>query len=134
MKVQVTIDVPEGWELTDLEPVAIDYDQWFINPDGIVERWDIRSTPSCGKYFRVRRAWQWPAWLEKAAAIAMDESGDWYAYEAVPKRYEGAWDSLDGDLLGMCEFSGILPDFTPPPCDDWTKSLRLNPNRKESTQ
>jgi len=71
----------------------------------------------------VHPAWKWPEWLT-AAAIAMDANGSWRAYASPPIRDERIWTTADVEM----PLDNQLFRFDPPPCDDWTKSLRLNPN------
>ena len=74
------------------------------------------------------KEWVWPAWLT-APWIAMDGNGKWFGYSKEPV-----------DLC--CTFAARVAvqlsdptavNFTPPPCTDWTKSKRQNPNTPART-
>ena len=115
-KIEIEVDIPDGYEFIRYGvPIA---GEFVIYPDDAVMR---SSGVSFGSYIIVREAWKWPPWL-KADYIAMDKEGDWYAHRDRPIRYERFWVTEDNLHLAI----GIL-DFTPPPCDDWTQSLRVRP-------
>ena len=108
--VQVEVEIPDGYELA-CKPINIDP----------VKFKDKKHTDY---RLLLRPAWQWPAWL-KSRWIAMDDDVGWYAFSSRPHMLNNGWG-------GKCEFlDSRLFDFTPPPCDDWTKSLRENPNWRE---
>ena len=119
-KQMVEVEVPDGWEV-------VEYRRPRMGDHYLRAGLGIQMAPCDFEYERiiVRKAWQWPAWL-KAAWIAMDLDGEWYAWSKLPRIacntdhwYDG------GDLQAL---NPELVDFTPPPCDDWRQSLRKNPN------
>lgn len=119
-KQMIEVDVPDGWEAVGYR--APEIGESYLLFDGSVSTVDgvfIYPVPI------LRRSWKWPPWL-KAGWIAMDRNGHWYAYTHEPTPLDIAWSSAGGATWLS---SGALA-FTPPPCDDWTKSLRENPNWK----
>ena len=123
-EVQVTVEIPEGYELADSRMRQVRCRETFLNRRSEVETWREPSNSSC-IFLIVRKAWQWPEWLQ-ARFIAMDESGYWYAYDSPTCDGKSHWRGrVSVPLLPSCL------DFTPPPCDDWKDSLRENPNWKE---
>lgn len=122
--VQVSVELPAGWELADSrmreprqgECFVDDFDPAFVVKSGGSQR---------GPRIIVRRAWVWPAWL-KCAAVARDggSCGQWRAYTVVPTMGETGWNHSGPYVyLDPEKF-----DFDPPPCDDWKQSLRINPS------
>lgn len=121
-KVELEIDVPEGYEVV----------RYGLPKEGEVYLAACRKKPKITKAFRdyevankiiLQPIWQWPAWL-KAPWIAMDEDRTWYVYEDKPHISRDTW--INVNQMNSIEDWAI--DFTPPPCTDWTKSLRKNPH------
>ena len=126
-EVQVTVEIPEGYELADSRMRQLRCGDTFLNRHGEVETWHESWNSSC-IFVIVRKAWQWPKWL-KARWIAEEAVGRWYAYNEKPVCNEvDCWQRKNGPCVYL--HSSLL-DFTPPPCDDWRNSLRENPNWKE---
>jgi len=71
--------------------------------------------------------WQWPEWLT-AAAVVLTPHGCWIATERVPRCDGLAWSGC-GSVVDF-----RLTTFSPPPCDDWQKSLRVNPKFQADRQ
>ena len=63
--------------------------------------------------------WQWPEGLT-AAAMVMLPDGRWVETSRVPT-------IQDDDWWDHGEYVEAQHSFVPPPCDDWRKSLRINP-------
>lgn len=72
----------------------------------------------------VRKRFEWPTWL-KAKYIAMDECGDWFAYNEAPEPYNTRWSTSDADHILLRD--GFF-DMQLPTCDDWKQSLMENPH------
>lgn len=124
MKAQVTIDIPDGWELAEPEVRVPRPGEWWLwNRDAMRV---CKDDVLCNRYPILRRSWTWPEWL-KAGWIAMDANGEWWAFteEPVVDTCDTYWDEYDSDV---CNLSNACLDFTPPPCDDWRQSKRRNPN------
>jgi hypothetical protein len=126
MKVPVLVEIPDTHELACpyLRPPKKG-ELYFVSGRIEVAGWDYG--PSYERIV-VRPAWKWPEKL-KAAAIVQCSNALWFACEGVPER-EGSFWSGGGSWLNLTHAAdkfGIL-DFTPPPCDDWRESLRVNPN------
>lgn len=117
-KIEIELDVPDGWELTG-EFRKAEVGEYSITADEPLHKWTI---PTSSSYFIVRKKWQWPEWL-KAEWIAMDRNGRWFGYDRKPDRTSQDWYGCGGLYTNL-----LLTDFTPPPCDDWKQSLRRNPN------
>ena len=114
-KIEIEIHIPDGYE--------------FVRLDESCETRMPESTHGAvtvhgkNQYVIVRKSWQWPEWLT-AEWIAMDKDGDWMAFSCLPKK-SGSWWASD-DIIAITLSGGKLA-FTPPPCTDWTQSLRRNP-------
>lgn len=116
----VQIDVPDGWRIAAYRsPLE---GEWYLEDGDVVQA----MADFTGHRIVLCADWRWPAWL-KAGWVAMNEDGDWMAYNAPP------WIDCD-ELFWTChKDSSIMwlhPDyfrFDPPPYDDWTSSLRQNP-------
>lgn len=127
MKVQVTIDIPDGWELAEPEMRPVKQGESYLH-GRLVMPWDLIE-PSSWPHPILRRSWTWPAWL-KARWIAMDKNGLWWATQSRPIltiEMDSWWEGGPAITLRTGWF-----DFTPPPCTDWTQSLRENPNWREA--
>lgn len=128
-EVSVKVNIPEGYELACDHVRKPLKGEMFVSTDNDnatpqVAQWDYKYA-SC---IIIRRAWQWPEKLN-AAAIVQCSNALWFACESVPER-EGSFWSGGGSWLNLnhaADKFGIL-DFTPPPCDDWRESLRVNSN------
>lgn len=83
----------------------------------------------------VRDKWEWPEWL-KAEWICCNNCGEWRAslYEPIRDGEDG-WKfdcrNMSLKLADLAKFTNYA--WTPPPCTDWTKSKRRNPNAKDAT-
>ena len=125
VELELSIDIPDQYEFSRLlnnDDVG-DFDYPPLEAgESMFETFSFRGRRYC---VVVRRAWQWPQWLT-ANYIAMDEDGRWHAYLAEPSIRESNW------IAGVTyhELGGSFTTFLPPPCDDWKKSLRKNPNHK----
>ena len=126
---EIKLTAPEGYEFTG-EYRQAKAGEFYAIPvvtfDGFhpinVERRKCDVSDTRGYYYILRPTWQWPEWLT-APYIAMDEDGNWYAYLVQPSMKSTSW------CGGTCSYLGEgLNAFTPPPCTDWQKSLRKNPN------
>ena len=115
------IDIPDGWEFVKLKELM--HGDTYLSMTGEVGIAD--RSDEYNKHVRVilRPAWQWPEWLT-AECVAMDSGGVWFSYQYEPRKTHTGW-VLGGDFHRL-----VLTAFTPPPCDDWTKSLRKNPRSK----
>lgn len=127
MSGQVTIDV-------DLGPLADEWEVIAIRSVRVGDQYVSRCTSTVCKahdayddpHIIVRPRWKWPAGL-KCAAIAMDSDQMWWAYSSPPKQGGRAW-ITDDDVVQLFDWQVDLPHVS-----DWRESLRLNPNREEST-
>lgn len=122
-KVQITIEIPDGWELAEPEMRLPKIDEYYLdNKNNTVVKADYDFLD--WKMPILKKSWIWPKWL-KAPYIAMDCDGKWYAYSIEPSIIGNRWSSSRG-----C--SGLYPDIfdmeTPPTCTDWKQSLMKNPN------
>lgn len=124
MKVQVWVDIPDGYELACDEMRVPKTGELFISA------YKMKVLTSCAEIddprVIVRPAWQWPSWL-KAVAVAMDCDNRWFAHNDVPIATDYDWWCEESTGMFLCQKT---LDFTPPPCADWRQSLRLNPNRE----
>ena len=115
-KIEIEVDIPDGYEFVRYGvPTDRDY---FVYPDGYVMPSGCESN---GSYVIVRKAWQWPPWL-KADYIAMDKAGKWFAFASRPNCECDGWFGVNHFYINK-----LVLDFNPPPCDDWTQSLRVRP-------
>jgi hypothetical protein len=124
--VEISVDIPDGYDYVDFR-VPYPGDLYIVDGDVRERKCDASIGFPCPI---VKKGWKWPEWL-KAAYIAMDANGDWYAYNEIPERSTSVWffeNSYDHDEI--CFLGADLIRFDPPPCDDWQKSLRANPAYK----
>jgi hypothetical protein len=121
--VEIKVSIPDGY-VFDSFRIPYPGDLYMVDGDVRERKCDTSIGFPC---LIVRKDWVWPDWL-KAGWIAMDEDGEWYAYNYEPEPGKNVWFPVDdGDM----SFLGIdLFRFDPPPCDDWKKSLRANPAYK----
>ena len=123
-KQTLELEVPEGWELTG-EYRASKSEEYFLTPRGTVVK--HRFFDEVPKII-VRQDWQWPEWL-KAPWIAMDKSGDWYAFNERPvieQQSSICWKPQTDS--GCSTLDPSMYAINLPACEDWTKSLRQNPH------
>jgi len=123
MKVQVWVDIPDGYELACAEMRPPNDREMFISERGYVERFN--KGVKLGPRIIIRPAWQWPNWI-RAEWIAMDSDGLWWCYTVEPNIYCDEWRSCE---LAVNLETALL-DFTPPHCTDWRTSKRRNPRTK----
>ena len=127
MKVQVTVDIPEGYELADVEMREPTEGEYFVAHNHLVQQ--VRDAIAYGPRVIVRPAWKWPEFLGKdVACVWLCHSGVWWASEDIPKQHGDYW--LDHGRASRLD----LMNWTPPPCIDWRTSLRVDPNRREATE
>jgi hypothetical protein len=121
------IDIPEGFEFVRFgraEP-----GEYSLEEREEPVKWTINTSHP---RLIVRKKFEWPSWL-KAAAIAMDSDGSWFAYSGVPTTREdiSVWFSRAGGKM----FNLITPflKLDPPKIENWNwrNSLIINPNYKE---
>ena len=117
-KIEIEVDIPDWCEFVRYG-IPADGDLSISSTGDVIE---LRA-PSAVPRVIVREAWQWPPWL-KADYIARAKVEKWYAYKIKPTIGSSAWFTHDGEV---CCLSNGMFDFTPPPCDDWTQSLRVRP-------
>jgi len=121
MLVNVKVEIPAGYELASDTIRPAEFGEYILE-NGHAKKW-ADTEKSCRYHVIIRKAWQWPAWL-KAAALVMDKKGRWMACKTVPTLTpDDSWDPYVWWVPVAHEFI----DFTPPPCDDWRDSLRINP-------
>jgi len=123
-KLTITLTAPKGYEFTGEIRQATKGEHYYYLFGS-----DRGTVAECGsftnyKYPILRPTWQWPEWLT-APYIAMDCDGAWYSYMSEPVKSHTA-NVWAGNFV-RCISGGHLA-ITFPPCDDWTKSLRKNPN------
>lgn len=123
--VSVKVTIPEGYELAFDAMRPPREGELFVNSNGSV---DMAGYDHVGiGNVILRHAFKWPSWL-KAAAIAKDRGGEWYAYSDVPELDGSMWSSDDGDEVSLDGWLDwiqlVLPDVP------WEESLRINPNYK----
>lgn len=122
MKVQVTVDIPDGYELACEEMRAPKQGELFFYAGGVsvaTFAFDESSTRII-----VRPAWQWPVCLLCDWA-GRDKYGTAMLGFGDPIPTESGWRSERYQRIHEPYFAINLP-----PCTDWRQSLRLNPNRK----
>ena len=118
MKTQITVEIPDGYEITSLfrgkqygqyddGSAAIPY-TIHIRP---VKPFIINGVPS-----------DWPEWLA-CDWVARDQGGRVWAYDCEPEKRTSDWHSVHGCYL----LSGAIHIDIP---GDWTQSKRENPRRK----
>lgn len=103
-------------------------DEDFIDTDGSIKHYPS-LTYNGSQYPRVivKKKFIWPTWL-KAAYIAMDKNGEWYAFKEKPEQYyDNSWSTRTDKI---CMLNDIV-DIDLPECSDWTQSLIKNPNRND---
>lgn len=122
-KIETEVDIPDGYEFLRYGVPADGESFIGANGGGV-----LRSAGYCTyPRFIIREAWQWPPWLT-ADYIARAKVERWYAFTKRPTIGVDVWYIAHGDVC--CLSSGMF-DFNPPPCDDWTKSLRVRPGVKQ---
>ena len=114
-KIEIEVDVPDGFEFVRLSQHSNTATGEHTNGAVVVH--------NVSYFVIVRKSWQWPDWLT-AEWIARDADGEWWAFNKKPHAACGSWISEHGRYFYMAE---SLVNFTPPPCTDWTQSLRRNP-------
>jgi len=118
--VEVEVEHPEH-----LDVVRYGYPregEWYIGLDGNVQQATFDHDATMKPI--VREKWQWPEWL-RASAVAMDGDGTWWAYSHIPRCNE-----VDNEWIGsqfIVRLDAFLMYWTPPVCEDWRKSLHVNP-------
>jgi hypothetical protein len=136
-KVSVLVEIPDGFELACAEerfPVPGEWAVRFDETNGDanyaelvpvdLQEEDIKYV--YGKSIIVRPVWQWPEWLT-CRWVWKGPSGYWRGSDSKPQ--------VNGGIIGSDYYWAVngvvlpleLTAFDPPPCDDWTKSLRQNP-------
>ena len=128
MIVTVKVELPEGYELASDRLRRVIFGDWYVT-EGKVCKW-CEQRMSSREYVIVRPVWQWPPWL-KAAAIVKNAYGEWKACRTVPELCLSAGSGWDEYGTWVTLYPELF-DFTPPPCDDWHNSLRVNPNWRET--
>lgn len=122
-KVQVTIYIPDGWELACQEARQANPGEYYWHPGWTHPCIRGDSMPTTTGYFILRPKWVWPSWI-KGKCLIKDMYGAWYVCADIPKVGGEFW-------VGCGRTTQISPeffDFTPPECADWRQSLTLNPN------
>lgn len=123
-KVQVTIEIPDGYELAEIEMRCPKFGEYYLSN----RRREYQPILSSMDFYMelypiLRKKWEWPKWLI-ACCIAMNSDTNWYAYERIPTYNEQQWRN-GGKLCGL---NPLIQDVVLPICTDWTKSLIKNPN------
>ncbi len=137
-KVMVAVELPEGYELackeirTPKKGEQYLYNSMRDSPGAVLARAEVNFVVS--QYVIVRPIWQWPEWLMVPWVVKMSQDDDWWGHMREPHLRFNAQMWVATGATGHCfNLSRGFVDWTPPPCDDWTQSLRENPNRiKES--
>lgn len=120
MQVMVKVEIPDGWELAYDEMRLPLKGEMFITSNG--------SLAECASDYEggevrviVRPAWKWPEWL-LSRSVVQGIDGRWWGVDGEHRNAEEAWE------CGRNHINLSRTTFLPPPCDDWRKSLRRNPN------
>lgn len=127
--VKVGIKVKKGWCLAcDMRAPEPTDEAWMIPRENVIYyvkdwRGELPTEPR----IILRRAWKWPKWCKAAAIVKFAGESHWHACGKIPKKGLDSW--YDTGSLVMLD-SKIF-DFTPPHCDDWRDSLRINPKHKQ---
>lgn len=100
---------------------------WFDHGGG----W-VHSTIQCADKHpsAILRPEPWEGFkvLTGAAAIAMDECGEWYVYTSKPKEFSCSWDGRGmQDYKFLLELIPSLP-VLPLSTGDWRRDIWLNPD------
>jgi hypothetical protein len=123
-KQTLELEVPEGWELTGEYRFSRDGEHFLTSLGKVVKHRLSDAIPR----IIVRQDWQWPEWL-KAPWIAMDKSGDWFAYDGKPVLGQQSSISWKPQIDSGCSIlDPSMYTINLPACEDWTKSLRKNPH------
>lgn len=122
-KSQIEIDLPIGCEL----------DQVVDQATYMVGEMDHYSRLIITLIVDVKKTWEWPSWL-LYHWLAENENGTIALGYGEPLMVESKWvvKVADNDMAPF-RFSYVYRsdyNFNLPPCTDWKKSLRLNPNRR----
>jgi len=128
-KIEIEVEVPEGYELTGEYRVP-EVGEQFINSLGHANLPETGDTVT--RRFILRKKFVWPGWL-KAVAIAMEPTQNWYASSETPTLGKNGW-LYNGQcqMLKPSELFDIdLPDV---PKEKWRESLILNPNLQEGEE
>ena len=124
--ISIEIEIPNGYEFVRLG-------QMYDTSKGEVAVNLPQIEDSLEPAFVIcRPEWQWPAWL-KARWIAMEQDGRWFAYSVKPKLKRECWCADNRERLGNISNPDFV-SFDPPNCDDYTLSLRENPNYTQATK
>lgn len=125
--VEIEVSIPDGY-IFDCFRVPYPGDLYIVDGSVRERKCDTSIGFPC---VIVRKDWVWPDWL-KASWIAMDRDCEWNAFNVRPfldHRYDKWVEAVcgDGEFIGGTTLDPDLFRFQPPPCDDWTNSLRANP-------
>lgn len=124
--VEIKVSIPDGYVFDGFR-VPYPGDLYMVDGDVRERKCDTSIGFPC---LIVKKDWVWPDWL-KAGWIAMDEDGEWYAYNETPRLRESTWHPVLSRGAADMTYLGVdLLRFDPPKCDDWKKSLRANPAYK----
>ena len=139
-KVSVLVEIPEGYELACENLRVPKPGEYFVNSyghvfqvqnhcvvDGVLTRPEL-----CVPSVIVRPAWKWPEWL-LTRWVAMDSVGQWMTFDGSQPRMSDVGWTWGNDHSICLRLTDKILAFTPPPCTDWTQSLRENPKFKEVT-
>lgn len=124
MIVSVKIEIPDGYELAEETTRPPRKGELYVHfyGDRVVEAlddWPIRME---NNRIIVRPSWKWPDWLLNKFVIQVP-MGEWFGADGDPVAQNGYWDGLR-NVTALAKTT-----FSPPPCSDWRKSLRRNPNK-----
>lgn len=125
-KAQIEIDLPDGQELVEIEQ----HGDTISSGDGNGVIGHVFFTAI------TRKAWQWPSWL-LYDWLAENANGTIALGYGEPLMVKSKWvvKVADNDMAPF-RFSYVYRNdynFNLPPSTDWTKSLRLNPNRRSTS-
>lgn len=137
-KVEIEVDVPEGFELTgEIRPPMVG--EWFLT--------NFEEARVCEADYAMRRlilrkveppapAWEWPEWLTAEwICINPYNEGHWFMSNVEPIASEsGGWHGWNWKGNQKLEIDLSLFAFTPPPVTDWRESKRRNPKFVEAVK
>ena len=120
--VLVKVDVPDGWEVVGYGvPRPGEY---YLGHRGSGV-YQAKAEYTYIASFIIEQGWVAPKWLKSGTWIAMDKSGSWWVFGVKPERASSAFFVPAG--TGRSLLNCRMMNWTPPPCTDWTQSLRQIP-------
>jgi len=113
-KIEIEVDVPDGWEVTGEYRKPLDHEPYISKEGWLAER----NIGVDGPRIILRKKYVPPAWLKPGTWLFFN-GVDWFATNVKPESSGTLYQGVQGPCVCSRLAKELFPDFVPPPTNPY---------------